>query len=127
MGVLFVLGCGSQAGLQRIAVYGTVSRNGKSVQQGSISFLPAEGHTGPAANGAISGGEYSFSTENGPTAGPHRVVVRVASLNADSKKAKSSVPQAKPADKNKKAASLTQREFDVTVSEEDRERNFEIP
>ena len=65
LSVLLVIGCGSESGLERIAVSGNVTHNGKSAGQGSISFLPAEGHTGPAANGVISGGSYSFSAENG--------------------------------------------------------------
>jgi hypothetical protein len=56
------------------------------VNVGSISFLPDAGHRGPAASTAIIAGEYRFDSENGPTPGPHRVIVGVeqAPVGSDS-------------------------------------------
>jgi hypothetical protein len=59
----------------RRPVSGTVSVEGVSVLLGSISFLPEAGHRGPPASTAIVDGKYQFTTENGPTPGPHRVIV----------------------------------------------------
>jgi hypothetical protein len=71
------LGCGSGGDdLNRIAVSGRVEQGGQPLASGAISFLPVEGHDGPAANGIVEDGEYYFSEENGPTPGPHRVVIQ---------------------------------------------------
>lgn len=73
---LFVFsGCGSSTG--RCPLYGRVEVDGAAVAHGSISFLPAAGNAGPAANTAIVDGEYRFTKETGPHRGPHRVVIDV--------------------------------------------------
>lgn len=74
LGALLV-GC-SKWGPVRLPIRGTVSAaNGKRFS-GSISFVPTEGTSGPAATATLVDGEYRFDRQNGPTAGPHRVVVR---------------------------------------------------
>lgn len=78
-GLCLLAGCGGDPETGRIPLHGTVRVNGTLVEEGSISLLPAEGHSGPAANTSITGGEYVFSESNGPVAGPHRVVVGVVS------------------------------------------------
>ena len=59
----------------RQPVYGEVKLAGNPAPRGSISFYPAEGHAGPAANTGIVNGRYQFSKQDGPFAGPHRVVL----------------------------------------------------
>lgn len=61
----------------RRPVSGTVSVDGVAVKVGSISFLPDAGHRGPSASTAIIAGRYQFTSENGPTPGPHRVMVGI--------------------------------------------------
>ncbi len=73
---LLVVGCGSQDCPRRVAVTGTVTRSGAPVETGSVAILPRDGHSGPGANGAIAGGEFEFDSSNGPTPGPHVVVIR---------------------------------------------------
>jgi len=68
-------GCGSSDGLGRVAVSGTVKMAGKDLPEGSISIVPDEGHSGPAANGSIEDGWFSFSSADGPVAGPHRFTI----------------------------------------------------
>ena len=41
---------------------------------GTITFLPADGKS-PAAILSLTNGEYQFNRHNGPSAGPHRVIV----------------------------------------------------
>src|SRR5687767_11663369 len=72
------LGCGGD-GLARVAVEGSVSQGGQPLSAGVISFLPAAGNNGPAANTDIVEGRYRFDRTNGPIAGAHRVLVRPAS------------------------------------------------
>jgi len=125
VGILALTGCGSKSGPERIAVYGTVTTNGETIEHGSISFLPAEGHNGPAANGSISNGKYKFTTNNGPTAGPHRVLVGVAPTKQDSAQAK--FPTKKSGAAGRAAAQKPGRwEFEISVSEEKREQDFEL-
>ncbi len=70
---LSLAGCSAES--DRRPISGTVSVDGTPVVRGSISFFPDRGHSGPAASTSISAGRYRFTAVNGPSAGPHRVVV----------------------------------------------------
>jgi hypothetical protein len=70
-------GCGGETESGRVPLHGSVRVDGMPVAEGSISLLPASGHSGPAATTSIAGGQYVFTRETGPVAGPHRVVVGV--------------------------------------------------
>ena len=72
---LSLAGCTAES--DRRPISGTVSVDGTPVVRGSISFFPDHGHSGPAASTSISAGKYRFTSVNGPSAGPHRVVVGV--------------------------------------------------
>ena len=73
---LILVGCGSGSKLSRLPVSGTVSFHSGETLNGSISFIPAEGRSGPAATTAVVDGKYRFDATNGPTAGEHRVIVK---------------------------------------------------
>ena len=76
---LFTLtGCGSRSKVERLAIHGLVVIDGELVQQGSISFLPTKGTSGPAANTSINSGQYRFSTRTGPVVGTHEVLISIA-------------------------------------------------
>lgn len=70
-------GCGKKSGPQRLRVYGVVERKSEPLVNGTISFLPAKGHTGPAANGSIVNGKFDILASEGPTAGPHEVQINL--------------------------------------------------
>lgn len=70
-----LVGCGSGDGLPRVAVSGTVKMGEDDLPAGSVSIVPNEEHKGPAANGTISDGMFSFSELDGPIAGPHVVTI----------------------------------------------------
>jgi len=70
-----VMGCGRPSGVERLPVFGTVTDAGGDKVSGSISFVPDQGRPGPSAIASIKDGEYRFDKSNGPTAGPHRVIV----------------------------------------------------
>jgi hypothetical protein len=76
---LAVVGCGGGAGdnLPRQAVSGSVTLNDKPLEQGSITFSPAEpGQQGAASAGAvIKSGSYSIARTGGPTPGKYRVSI----------------------------------------------------
>src|SRR5262245_31679216 len=69
-GVLLVAGCGGG----RVRVHGTVLFEGKPLEEGFISFEPADG-VGPTTGGAITGGQYDLTGEARATAGEK--IVRV--------------------------------------------------
>lgn len=75
LSLLLLSGCGSKT--DRRALHGRVQIDGEAIAQGSISFLPAKGSSGPAANTAVVDGEYGFTDETGPYSGPHRVLIDV--------------------------------------------------
>jgi len=61
----------------RLPVAGTVTfANGEKLPDCSITFVPAEGSSGPSATARLLDGNYHFDRNNGPTAGPHRAIVR---------------------------------------------------
>jgi hypothetical protein len=69
-------GCGRpDGGVERLPVYGTVTRGSGEEISGSISFLPPKGQPAPAAVTSLVDGQYRFDRSDGPTAGPHRVVI----------------------------------------------------
>jgi len=75
-----LVGC-SGGGPDRIPLRGTVQVGAQPLSTGSISLLPAVGHRGPAATTSIAEGRYEFTRENGPTAGPHRVIVQLSTAD----------------------------------------------
>ena len=72
-------GC-SKADNRRIAVSGKVTYEGKPVEIGSISFVPAAGEDGLAAGGRIENAEYSLPSDAGPSAGTYVVQITVGAL-----------------------------------------------
>ncbi len=85
LGLVAVLGCGGGAGdVDRYDVSGTVTFDGKPVPSGTITFLPAQGNTGPGGNANIKDGKYDTAIDGkGPTGGPHDVVITGFDGNAD--------------------------------------------
>ena len=75
MGLATLLfGCGRK-GLDRLPVHGTVTFANGEKPDCSIMFKPAKGQPGPSATTKVVNGNYQFDRSNGPTAGPHTVIV----------------------------------------------------
>lgn len=75
---LLFSGCGGSGKSQRIEVQGKVELAGSPAPPATITFSPAPGHTGPAGNGSLSAdGKYHLSSEDGPFAGPHQVLIKL--------------------------------------------------
>lgn len=73
-----ILGCSGDDGPRRIPVSGLVyTADIDGPLNGSVAFLPTGVTRGPAANGLIKVGKYSFSEVEGPVAGLHRVLIDV--------------------------------------------------
>lgn len=68
-------GCFGQAkGPKRLAVSGTVTREGIPVDEGSIVFIP-EGGPEISSGATIKDGKYAFTEENGLPAGKYKVQI----------------------------------------------------
>ena len=67
------IGCGQS---NRAAVSGRVSLDGKAVEDGVISFTPADGNSRLAAWGKIEAGHYLIPAKAGPALGTNRVEMR---------------------------------------------------
>lgn len=79
-------GCGEGTSLNRTPVHGTVKMASGEQINGSITFIPAGGHSGPSATTELEQGKYKFDNNNGPTAGPHTVIIkRIVSRTASRK------------------------------------------
>lgn len=70
-------GCSGGDRLDRIPVHGTVRLSAGPATSGSISLLPEAGRKGPAATASIRAGHFEFTKQDGPVAGPHRVIVQL--------------------------------------------------
>ncbi len=69
-------GCGKGSGVARVPIHGTISVSDGEKLNGFITFLPDEGRGGPAATTKLADGEYQFDRHDGPTIGPHRVIIK---------------------------------------------------
>jgi hypothetical protein len=82
-----VIGCGDDSGLpRRYPVSGTITHNGKLLEQGNINFAP-DGPGGRAAGGTIVDGKYSLTTQD-PNDGavPGKYKVSVVAKTTDTSK-----------------------------------------
>ena len=71
--LLVLAGCGQ--GSQRQSLEGTVTLDGQPLSEGSITFRPQEGTSGPTAGGKISEGHFRILPEQGTFAGTFRVEI----------------------------------------------------
>jgi hypothetical protein len=75
LALVAAVGCSGSSGVPRLPVYGAVAHPSGDKIDGSVSFVPDQGRSGPSAITSIVKGAYQFDKTNGPTAGPHRVIV----------------------------------------------------
>jgi hypothetical protein len=62
--------------LKRLPVHGAITMASGEHLNGSITFIPTKGQSGPSATATVEEGKYQFNRNDGPTEGPHNVVVR---------------------------------------------------
>ena len=77
--VLALVGCGcsGQSGPRRIAVEGAVDHKAQPLVNGTITIVPDGKQPGPAANGMIEKGEFHIPASEGPSEGPHTVIINL--------------------------------------------------
>lgn len=70
--LLLLVGCG---GDRRQPLEGTVTLDGKPLDEGAISFVPLPGATGPTAGANIAAGRFSIAADQGTFPGTFRVEI----------------------------------------------------
>ncbi len=71
-----MVGCGGSSGeLEKAGVNGTVTYQGKPVEDGEVRLVPIKGTKGPASVGIINKGEYTIMARGGVPVGTHRVEI----------------------------------------------------
>ena len=104
---LSLAGCGGNDGPIRVPLQGMVtSTDIRTHLKGTIALLPTGETRGPAANGLVVNGIYSFTEERGPVPGQHRVLIDVEP------------PRGKMVDAGEQAALQWKFEFQTTVPSE---------
>ena len=92
--ILAAVGCGGDEGPQRVPLSGSVTlADIPDNLQGTVSLMPEGDTKGPAANGIIMDGQYRFTSQDGPVAGSHRVLVDVEPPRGKFDAAKQNVQQ----------------------------------
>jgi len=118
IGILFglaagmLVGCGAKSGPVRLPIVGKVVASNGSLFTGTISFLPADGQSGVAANAAVKDGSFQFDTTNGPTSGKHKIVVMEVPSKA---KSLAAIKSAEAAGTPSAVSPVKQYEFTVNV------------
>lgn len=75
--VMTVAGCGgSSGGIDKVAVGGTVTYQGKPLEDGEIRLVPIKDTKGPACVAIISRGGYAIMARGGVPVGTHRVEIK---------------------------------------------------
>lgn len=77
VGIAIFLPCAGcrRGGLDRNAIGGAVTLDGKPLASGGILFTPVKGTKGPVTGGAIKDGRYQLPQDSGPVAGWYRVEI----------------------------------------------------
>jgi hypothetical protein len=88
--VLACLGCGAGNPLDLQAVSGSVTLDGKPLEQGSIQFVPQDNAAGLLSGALITAGTYSIPQDKGLP--PGKYTVRISSAAADRSSSASSGP-----------------------------------
>lgn len=114
---LLLAGCGGPGDVDRFDVSGTITFEGAPVPAGTISFLPAPGNSGPGGTATIQDGAYNTAVDGqGPTGGPHRVVITGFDGNADPA---NEMPYGKPL--------FTEYSTEVDLPKQATTQDFEVP
>lgn len=71
------IGCGDvPEGPLRAAVSGTITLDGKPLEEGTVVFVPTEGTAGPRITVTVANGQFEADAEHGPVVGQHRVEIQ---------------------------------------------------
>ncbi len=95
---LLLTGCGDGG---KARMQGTVTFDGQPIEEGSISFLPADGTDSRKASAAILKGVYDIPADRAPTAGKFKV--EITWMKRTGNKIASADPGMAPADETKEA------------------------
>ena len=74
-----IAGCGSSDGLNRQAVTGIVTCDGKPIPAGAILFEPETYQSGTAVGGTVRKGSFTIAERDGPVPGAYKVRIYMSS------------------------------------------------
>jgi hypothetical protein len=66
-------GCGRKSEIEKVVVSGTVTKGGKPIEKGRITFFPVKGTSGPVSGAEIRKGTYRADGNGGVPVGTHRI------------------------------------------------------
>ena len=75
MAPVFLGGCNSNDGPERVVVSGTVTYNGNLIPEGDIRFMPVATSTMPMAGAAIKDGKYKVDGRGGVPVGTYKIEI----------------------------------------------------
>jgi hypothetical protein len=81
---------GTAGGLRRASVQGSVTLDGRPLEDGMVVLTPAAGTKGPTAGSALSKGKFSIAVASGPVVGRYRV--EIMAVRKTGRKVKSVIP-----------------------------------
>jgi hypothetical protein len=114
-------GCGEPPAKPRTALSGKVTLDGRTNFIGQVRFHPAKGNVGPVAATVIRNGAYSFTSENGPVAGPQQVVVELMVASSEG-----APPEPKPGTKVLAPGTFRSYVRNETIAEPNGTLDFEL-
>jgi hypothetical protein len=68
-------GCGDGSTLRRGSVKGQVLVDGVALDEGTISFAPTDGNSGPSAGTTVKNGSFELAADKGPVVGMSSVAI----------------------------------------------------
>jgi hypothetical protein len=105
--ILSLAGCGGGRG-DRLPVFGKII--GGEGQNGSLSLVPVDGTDGPSAITEIKNGEFRYTSDTGPSPGPHEAHILLEKKDSP---AASETPKFAPIQPNETPLG---KQFDVKVT-----------
>ena len=124
-----LLGCSGDNGPELYSVSGAVSLDGGELKQGSITFVPKEGTSGPSGGAEIKDGVYSVPKEKGLAAGKYRVEIRAIMKTGKKVEAGSPSPPGTMVDEIKEAIPArynTNSDLEAEISGNQEAVDFEL-
>lgn len=110
MSVILLTGC--DGGIQRCEIEGSVTIDGQPVKEGSITFQPLAGTSGPISGASVINGHYKIEKVKGPLLANIRLILQDASRPVV--KSQPKLPEKKSKPKKRKISFRENMDFLMT-------------
>ncbi len=118
-----IIGCGP-SGPERVVVSGTVTYNGKPIEDGRIDFMPTKKSAVPMSGAVIQNGKYRVETKGGVPVGTHKI--RIEAFGGSPAPGQVMKPGTRPQYLPPKFNVGSQMEFTVESGSKEVTENFEL-